>query len=144
MTIFHLRDLISLKRKRIKAVDVKVITVPHFKGLKVEAMFEWAYQHAEVMRCFPSVQRERDDLPRPYVANIINTMKQKEFAAWVTLKVNQRHQARAEQQDTIQMDPEIKRYFDASTATSGKYSFICGIESSRNQSATQLSTISSY
>jgi hypothetical protein len=35
MTIFHLRDLISGKRKRIKAADVKVITVPHFKGLKV-------------------------------------------------------------------------------------------------------------
>ena len=42
MTIFHLRDLMSGKRRRIKATDVKVITVPHFKGLKLEAMFEWA------------------------------------------------------------------------------------------------------
>jgi len=42
MTIFHLRDLMYGLRKRIKAADVKVITVPHFKGLKVQAMFEWA------------------------------------------------------------------------------------------------------
>ena len=55
MTIFHLRDLISGKRKRIKAADVKVITVPHFKGLKVEAMFNWVTNHEEVMKAFPSV-----------------------------------------------------------------------------------------
>ena len=42
MTIFHLRELMSGLRKRIKAAGVKVITVPHFKGLKVQAMFEWA------------------------------------------------------------------------------------------------------
>jgi hypothetical protein len=121
MTIFHLRDLISGKRTRIKAADVKVITVPHFKGLKLEAMFEFANNHPDVMKCFPSVQRERDDLPRPYVANVINTKKADLFGSWVNRKVNERHQARTEQQDTIQMDPEIKRYFDTSTATSGKF-----------------------
>jgi len=110
----------SGKRKRIKAVDVKVIQVPHFKGLKLETMFEFAAEYADVMKAFPSVQRERDDLPRPYVANVINTLKTEEFARWVNRKVNERHEARAQQQDTIQMDPEIKRYFDISTATSGK------------------------
>ena len=42
MTIFHLRDLVSGERTRIKAVDVKVKTVPHFKGLKLEAMYAFA------------------------------------------------------------------------------------------------------
>ena len=42
MTIFHLKDLIAGSRKRLKAIDIKVITVPHFKGLKVDTMFEWA------------------------------------------------------------------------------------------------------
>jgi hypothetical protein len=94
MTIFHLRDLISGKRKRIKAADVKVITVPHFKGLKVEAMFNWATNHEEVMKAFPSVHREREDLPRPYVANVINTIKAAEFGAWVNKMVNERNSAR--------------------------------------------------
>ena len=55
MTIFHLRDLISGQRMRIKAVDVKVITVPHFKGLKLEAMFNFAWEYEDLMKCFPSV-----------------------------------------------------------------------------------------
>ena len=83
-------------------------------------MFEFAAQYDDVMKAFPSVQRERDDLPRPYVANVINTLKYNEFGTWVFKKVNERHQLRAQQQDTIQMDPEIKRFFDISTATSGK------------------------
>ena len=41
MTIFHLRDLMSGSRTRIKAAEVKVLTVPHFKGLKEDAMFEF-------------------------------------------------------------------------------------------------------
>jgi hypothetical protein len=67
------------------------------------------------------VQREREDLPRPYVANVINTLKADEFGSWVKKKVNERNEARQSQQDTIQMDPEIKRFFEASTATSGKF-----------------------
>jgi len=72
------------------------------------------------MKAFPLPKRERDDLPRPYVANVINTLRYNEFGTWVFKKVNERHQLRAQQQDTIQMDPEIKHLFDISTATSGK------------------------
>ena len=84
------------KRKRLKAVDVKVIQVPHIKGLKVESMYEFAAQYSEVMECFPTVQRERDDLPRSYIANVINTVKPKEFQVWVDPRVNNRHEARAQ------------------------------------------------
>jgi len=124
MTIFHLRDLMSGKRKRIKAVDVKVIQVPHFKGLKVESMYAFAEQYPEVMEHFPTVKRERDDLPRSYIANVVNTIKPKEFQAWVELLVNNRHEARAQPQDQIQMDPEIQRMFNQSNAISGKYNLI--------------------
>ena len=120
MTVFHLRDLMSGRRRRIKADDVKVIQVPHFKGLKVEAMYQFAAQHADVMLAFPSVQRERDDLPRTYIANVINTLKTEDFQAWVDQMVNQRHELRQEQKDTIQMDPEIAQYYNQSTAVSGK------------------------
>ena len=120
MTIFHMRNLMAGTRKRIKAVDVKHITVPHFKGLKLEAMLDWAAQYPEVMKAFPITLREREDLPRPYVANVINTLKENEFKVWVNKLVNQRHQERTKMEDTIQMDPEIKRIFDAITFTSGK------------------------
>ena len=84
---------------------MKHITVPHFKGLKVEAMLNFAKDHEDIIKCLPSVQRELDDLPRPYIANVINTIKPKEFQLWVDTKVNERHQERMEQRDTIQMDP---------------------------------------
>ena len=99
-------------RKRIKAADAKHITVPHFEGLKVETMMEWAQDYPDVMKAFPTVKRERDDLPRSYVANVINTLKHNEFSAWVNKLVNERHDARQKKQDTIQMDPEIKNIFD--------------------------------
>jgi len=71
-----------------------VITVPHFKGLKLEAMYEFATQYEDVMKAFPIVEREREDLPRSYVANVINTLKPVEFGNWVNRKVNERHHAR--------------------------------------------------
>ena len=76
MTIYNLKELMAGTRKRIHADAVKHITVPHFEGLKVEAMLEWAAQYPEVMKYFPVTLREREDLPRPYVANVINTIKQ--------------------------------------------------------------------
>ena len=53
------------------------------------------------MKAFPVIQRERDDLPRPYVANVIHTLKPNEFSLWVNRKVNDRHQERKQQQDLI-------------------------------------------
>ena len=124
MTIFHLRDLMSGERKRIKAVDVKHITVPHFKALKVEAMIQFASQYEDVKKALPSVEREVLDLPRPYLANVINTLKPKEFQLWVDTKVNERHQERVQQRDTIQMDPQIAQVFRDSTAISGRLASI--------------------
>ena len=45
MTVFHMRDIIAGKRRKIKSAEVKVITVPQFEGLKIETMFEFAAQH---------------------------------------------------------------------------------------------------
>ena len=42
MNVFHLRDLASNKRRRIHCDDVKYINVPHFEGLSVKEMLEFA------------------------------------------------------------------------------------------------------
>ena len=55
MTIYHMSDLASGKRRRIKNEDVKVITVPHFEGLKIESMLEYAAMHPEVMETLPII-----------------------------------------------------------------------------------------
>ena len=80
MTIWHLRDLASNKRKRIKADDMKHIEVPHFEGLSIENMLEYAAQFTEVMRALPIVRKEILKLPRSYVANLIYTIIGEPFA----------------------------------------------------------------
>jgi len=42
VTIFHLRDLAAGKRLKIKCDDVKVLTVPHYEGLSIAKMLEFA------------------------------------------------------------------------------------------------------
>ena len=42
MTIFHLRDMVSNKKKRILAVAVKHINVPHYEGLSIKDVLDWA------------------------------------------------------------------------------------------------------
>ena len=38
VTIFHMRDIVAGRRRSILEVDVSHINVPHYEGLKVEAM----------------------------------------------------------------------------------------------------------
>jgi len=64
--VFHLRDLCSNKRRRIHCDDVKVIQLPHFKGLKIEELLGWAEQHNNgvAMQALPEVRQEILKLPR--------------------------------------------------------------------------------
>ena len=40
------------------------ITVPHFEGLKIESMLDYAAARPPVMACLPAVAREREALPK--------------------------------------------------------------------------------
>ena len=40
------------------------ITVPHFEGLKIERMLDYAAARPPVMACLPAVAREREALHR--------------------------------------------------------------------------------
>jgi len=94
MTVYHMRDLAAGKRRRIKQVDAKQITIPQFEGLKIETMLAYAETRPEVMEALPIVQRERVKLSRPYLANVIYTIVGEPFKSWVEQRVNQRHELR--------------------------------------------------
>jgi len=117
-----MRDIVANKRSWIKQDRVKVVTVPFFKGLKIESMLEFAQDHPMVVMTLPLVQREIDRLPRDYIANVINTIVGKPFQDWINRKVEERNQKVAQEQDQIEMDQSIAEYFQASHATSGRYS----------------------
>ena len=81
--------------------------MPHFKGLSIEAMLEYCADKPEVLECLPILQRETEKLPRQYIANVIYTKVGESFKTWVEGRVDERHEKRRQQEDTIQMDPEI-------------------------------------
>ena len=84
VTVFHMRDLVSGKRKMIRQAEVKVISVPFFEGLSIANMLEWAKSRPEgVMEALPLVQREVEKLPRAYIANVIYTLTGPAFKTWV-------------------------------------------------------------
>ena len=74
VTIFHMRDIVTGKRKKVKEINVKHINVPHFEELKIERMIEFASHYQEVIECLPILKREGDKLPRSYVENLIYTI----------------------------------------------------------------------
>jgi hypothetical protein len=54
VTIFHLKDIASGVKRMIKCEDVKVINIPQFEGLKIEAILEYATAHQEVLDALPT------------------------------------------------------------------------------------------
>ena len=119
ITIFHLRDLASRKRTWLKCNGVKILQVPQFEGLKVEMLLQYAEQFPEVRKALPEVQREIAKMPRAYICNIIYTFVGEPFAEFVAGKVRARNQKIQQDQDYIQMDPEIAAIYQRSTAVSG-------------------------
>ena len=125
MTIWHLKDLASGKRKRIKCEAVKVLPVPQFEGLTISDMLDYGRQDSKVMECLPAAEAEILKLPRQYIANVIYTVVGDAFADWVENRIIQRnHKIATEKELMIEMDAEIAAIFRASTAVSGKYSLM--------------------
>jgi hypothetical protein len=60
MTVWHLRDLSNGQRKIIKCKDISHIEIPHFEGLAIEQLLEFAkYWHqGGIMLYLPKVEHE--------------------------------------------------------------------------------------
>ena len=53
VTVFHMKDLMNGSRTKIQQTLVKHIAVPHFEGLKVEAMMDFAKNYPDALRTLP-------------------------------------------------------------------------------------------
>ena len=91
MTVFHLRDLVSSKRKKITCDKVKIYQAPQYKELKIEEMLKFAKAYPDVELHLPSEEREVLKLHRDYVSSVIYTVVGKPFKDWVDLKIRERN-----------------------------------------------------
>ena len=106
VTVFHLRDVASGKRRMIKCEEVKVFQVPYYNGLKIETMLEMAENYPEVMAALPELERERNKLPRAYIANVLYTLVGTPFKDWVEEGIEQRNRKLADEQNLmVSLDP---------------------------------------
>jgi hypothetical protein len=91
MTIYHLRDLANGTRTRIHCDDVKVFQAPHYKGLAIEHMLEFATRYPAVAKALPEEHREILKLHRDYVSTVIYTIVGKPFVTWVEERITARN-----------------------------------------------------
>ena len=64
VTIWHLRDIASGRRRLIKASNVKTIFVPHFEGINMATMLHHSKNWSAVTQALPIEPREVEKLPR--------------------------------------------------------------------------------
>ena len=121
MTVWHLRDIMSGKRKMIKSADVKHIFIPQFERLSTADLLEWAKKYPTVYQALPVVESEIEMLHRQYIANLIYTLVGEPFQDWVDVVLKKRSKRLADERNlNINLDPEIARIFKASTTISCK------------------------
>jgi hypothetical protein len=112
--------LISIFIRCIKCGEVKVIYVPQYESLKLEAILGFALTHKVVVDSLPPV-REIWKMPRTYVCNVIFTRLGDVFQKWVDTRCHQRNLDIAVEKDlNIELDVNIAKAFHASTAISCK------------------------
>ena len=121
MTVWHLRDIMSGKRRLVKSKEVKHIHVPMFEGLTTSDLLLFAKRYPEVYQALPSMESEIEMLHRQFVANLIYTLVGDPFSEWVNGILRKRSRKLAEERNlNIHMDPEIHKIFKASTSISCK------------------------
>ena len=137
----HLRDLAAGNKKLIKSDNVKVIAIPQYDGLKVECLLEFAAQWPGVFNFLPP-EKEIGKLSRAYLGNVIYTVVGEPFYDWVQAKVAERHEKIKEKKEMmIDMDPEIAKIFQESTAVStskGNSSFLMKASSKRRRTKQEI------
>ena len=123
ITVWHLRDLASGKKKRIQGKNVMHIMIPQYDGLSVAHILRFGMNFQSVVDSLPDLEKETLKFPRQYIANVVHTRVGAGFSKWVDDQVKARHAKVVDTKNmAIELDPEIAEIFRNSTAVSSKYS----------------------
>jgi len=125
VTIFHLKDLASGKKKILKTENVKYYEAPHYDGISIDDMLRFAKTYPEVRQYLPAEKREVKKLPRDYISTVLYSIIGTPFAAWVERRIEDRNEKIAEEQDlNAELDPDVYAAYAKSSSISGKHASI--------------------
>ena len=140
VSIYFLRDIVSGKKKCkyrtfftnlsivIKSNEMKHIFIPYYEGLSVECLLEECFLYPEVKKYLPDGP-DIARITRQWLANVAYSVIGEPFAVWVKAKVDERNiKVSANNNLTLDLDPEIAAAFKASTQVSSKYLPHCIID----------------
>ena len=97
--------------------------MPQYEGLTIESITRYLSGMPECHPYFP-VWKEVRKLPKQWIVNVAASVLGEPFVAWVANAIRARNEKVAVERDVmINVDPEIARAFEQSTAVSSKSSF---------------------
>ena len=83
----YLRSIWNGDKLCIKWSDVKVIKVPHLEGLQVKKIIDFASEYFNVQQYIPDYEYTKEP-NRDWICNLVNTLLQNEFKAFMTEKLS--------------------------------------------------------
>ena len=84
-----MRGILSGSKLYVKWSDVKVIKVPHIKGLEVANIIKFAKNNTDIQKYLPEYDYKKEP-NRDWIWNIVHTLIQDKFNTFISEKINER------------------------------------------------------
>ena len=102
------------------AENVKYLAIPQYETLSVKEIKKFISQNTPCLLYLPD-ESEWDKLPKQWLINIVNSVVEDEFTAWVKERIEERNSGIVKKKNLgINMDVDVMKAFLASTAVSSQ------------------------
>ena len=111
-----MKDLISGKKKYIKASAANHLNLPQYEGLALKDIMARCRNNEEFQKHMP-IEKELLKIPKQWIVNIAYTLFGDSFSNWVFDQIEARNAKLAKEKNLmINLDPEIAAAWHSSTA----------------------------
>ena len=122
-----LRELMLGDKQYINCNKVRVISVPHYKGLNVKDIIKFTRLHTNIDDYLPNYDYRKEP-NRLWLCNLVNSLIQKEFQQFIDIQIDKRKQHLIDTQNlSMKIKPEFEKIFKESKSLSiesGKSHFL--------------------
>ena len=95
-----LRQILMGEKLYLKWEQIKVVKVPHYKGLTIHYILKFASRLINIADYIPEYEYSKEP-SREWICNIINTLIPQEFKEYIDQKINERKQSILDNQNFL-------------------------------------------